>query len=298
MITTELIGYMRAELAKGRAREEVRLELVKTGWSDVDLSEAFRIVIPMQGFNTQITTTKNTTTTSPTKNKPRSKTFWHNLIFIIVGILLVVVWYFYQPQIMNFLNSGLNNIKGLTSSYFEPKTPPIIDEILPVQDNIAKVKDCGVSTAPDLKNSLAFQNDPVLKCLGESALYCEDAAAILIDPLFPTIFQVVKNKNSDQNDCNFKLSYAVDSTLVDITGRKLAGQSIMCPLSIVKVLDETKKVPSFNAPNINNLGQYASQIYFYGTLSLFIENNVEKNKILGLGCSGSYIDSVVASYKK
>jgi hypothetical protein len=279
---------MRAELAKGRTREEIRTELVSgAGWAEADLSEAFRVVIPMQGFGENSVATKT-----------KKKISLHNLIFIIVGILLVVVWYFYQTQIMNFLNSGFNNIKGLTSSYFEPKIPPSLDEIVVVQDNVVTVKDCGVGTAPDLKSASTYQNDPVLNCLGSSALYCEDATAILVNPLFPTVFQVVKNKNSGQNDCNFKLSYAVDGTLVDITGRKLAGQSIMCPLGVVKVLDETKKVPSFNAPSINNLGQYASQIYFYGTLSLFIENNVEKSKILALGCSGSYIDSVVASYKK
>ncbi len=287
MITTELMGYIRAELAKNRTRSEIHTELVKSGWSENDLSEAFRIVMPMQGFGASSVITKT-----------NAKISLHNLIFIIVGLLCVVFWYFYQTQIMNFLNSGLDSIKGLTSSYFEPKTSPSSDEIVVVKDNIVTVKDCGVSTAPNLKSSIAYQNDPVLSCLGDSALFCEDAKAILADPLFPTIFQVIKNKNADQNDCNFKLSYALDSTLIDITGKKLAGQSIMCPLSIVKVLDETKKVPSFNAPNINNLGQYASQIYFYGTLGLFIETNVEKNKIKDLGCSGSYIDSVVASYQK
>ena len=153
---------------------------------------------------------------------------------------------------------------------------------------------CGIGTTPDLKNPLTYQNDAVLACLGNSALRCENAKANLNDALFPTNFQIIKNE--DGQSCNFKLSYKPDSTLVDATGQKLAGQYISCPISIVKVLDETKSTPSFSAPSTENLGKYASQIYFYGTLGLFMETNVNKSQIQSLGCSGPYIDTVIASY--
>ena len=171
---------------------------------------------------------------------------------------------------------------------------PAVPENNSVQKTEPIVKNCGVGTAPDLKKPLTYEGDAVLTCLGNSALTCEDVKAILKDPLFPTIFQVIKKEDS----CSFKLSYASDSTLVDKTGEHLAGQYITCPLSIVKALDETKKPPVFNTPNMDNASKYASQIYFYGTLGLFIENNVEKSKILNAGCNGSFIDSVVASYNK
>ncbi|MEK7080779.1 MAG: hypothetical protein AAB902_00035, partial [Patescibacteria group bacterium] len=49
MITQELLGYIRIELSKGKTREEIRQALLSGGgWSEDDLSEAFRTVIPMQ----------------------------------------------------------------------------------------------------------------------------------------------------------------------------------------------------------------------------------------------------------
>ncbi len=100
-----------------------------------------------------------------------------------------------------------------------------------------------------------------------------------------------------QNSCNFKLSYSADSTLNDITGKKLSGQYILCPINIVKAIDNTKSAsPKFIVSDKTNFSKYASQIYFYGTLGLFIENNLDQNKIKALGCSGEYVQSVIASY--
>jgi hypothetical protein len=119
----------------------------------------------------------------------------------------------------------------------------------------------------------------------------------LKDDFFPTVFEITQSNNP--GSCNFKLSYPRDSTLSDITGKKLAGQIITCPLNIVKAIDNTNPAtPKFIAPNKTDFSKYGSQIYFYGTLGLFIENNLDQNKISGLGCSGMYIDSVIASYQK
>lgn len=284
-----------------------------------------------------------------------------NLAFIVIGVFCVVAWWFYRPQINNFLNTSVGNLTEFSvdswnysarnlkklpvnllnssasvaefsvsswnniaefsvsswnyvANNFKKLSFPSFDFNFPsfnfkkvfginkaqVADNLTKketapaVKDCGVSVAPDPKNPRAYGDDAVLTCLGNSVLRCEDAQAVLKDTLFPTIFQIIK----DQNACNFKLSYGEDSALTDITGKKLAGQSILCPVGIVKTIDETKKVPLFNAPSRNNPGLYASQIYFYGTLGLFIENNVDQNKIQALGCRGEFISSVIASYRK
>ncbi len=288
MITTELVEYIRVEIASGRAREEIRTELVNNGWNETDLSEAFRIVIPMQGLGESSMIVKN-----------KNKILWHDLIFVIVGLALVVFWYLYKPEIINFWDSGVSSVEGLMGSYFGSKASTSPAQTSLVQNNTVvksapTVEDCGTSTAPDLTNPLTYQNNKVLDCLGNSALYCKNAKATLQDPLFPTSFEVVNN----QNTCNFKLSYSADSTLVDVTGKKLAGQYLICPVSIVKGLDETKKVSLFTIPDINNPSRYASQIYFYGTLGLFIESNIDQNKIQSLGCNGNYISSVIASYLK
>ena len=158
---------------------------------------------------------------------------------------------------------------------------------------VPQIKNCGTSMAPKLENPSIFENDPVLSCLGVSAISCEEAKSILKDDLFPTVFEIVKTPNS----CNFKLSYPADSPLVDITGKKLAGQYILCPVDVVKAIDNTKPAaPQFIAPDKTNLSKYAGQIYLYGTLGLFAENNLNLAKIQSLGCEGDYINSVIASY--
>lgn len=319
MITPELIGYIRGEFTKGRTREEIRVGLMADGgWNEADLSEAFRMIVPMQNYalsNTNIITQNNTTAlTIKNKTKP-SRKILGGLIFIVIVISCGLSWYFYNPQIINFWNSGvesseelsfnswnwlINNFKktfGINQVQNNPVMPQNDTVEKKIVEEIVPTKDCGTTDSPDLKNPLLYESDAVLICLGNSALHCTDSKAILKDPLFPTIFQIVKNRNAS-DACNFKLSYGADSVLIDITGNKLAGQSISCPLNIVKALDETKKPPLFTIPSLDNLGEYASQIYFYGTLGLFIENGIDKNKIQTLGCSGDYIDSVIASYQK
>ncbi|OGI62434.1 hypothetical protein A2818_00525 [Candidatus Nomurabacteria bacterium RIFCSPHIGHO2_01_FULL_40_12] len=291
MITPELIGYIRGEFSKGRTRGEIHSALVADGgWSELDLNEAFRTVIPMQGFGSGAVASKL---------KPRSSL--RKVIFLVVaiGAAGAAVWYFYRIPVVDLFNSSVNNLTELATP-----TPKAKEAVIPDNTNISKtntvaVKDCGISAALDFNNPLTYENNTVLTCLGASALLCEDAKAILKDSLFPGIFQISKNQNTDsQNTCNFRLSYPGDSTLVDVTGRKLAGQYISCPVGIVRVLDETKKIPSFTNPNTGNLSKYASQIYFYGILGLFIEQGLDKNKIEASGCSGGYISSVIESYNK
>jgi len=309
MITPELIGYIKGEFAKGRTREEIRTTLVTGGgWSEADIGEAFKTLIPMQqGFISPQNNSGNMVITGNISKK--SGSFWPNFIFVIIGIVCVVSWYFYHPQITSFWNSTMDKLPDFSMPSFnfdkitglfggskdEVVAPPTNPVVKPVVDII---KDCGIGTAPNLKEPLTYQNDPVLTCLGDSALRCESAKAILQDVYFPTIFQITQSQNAGQDICSFKLSYGADSTLTDATGKKLAGQYIACPIDIVKAIDETKTPSLFSIPSISNPSRYASQVYFYGTLGLFIENNMDKDRIQALGCSGDYISSIVASYNK
>ena len=313
MITPELVGYIRGEFAKGKTREEIHKVLVSDGgWSEIDLNEAFRTVIPMQpqGFtqslvqNSLITKIKSPSPSfSPSPSPSPSSSKKNPLIFIIILIIIgglgAVLW-FYRVPVMSLWNSlpyfGTNETSNIEENVTIPQNIPVVESTEIAEEKTENViKDCGVSVAPDLKNPSTYEKDAVLTCLGNSALRCEDVTAVLTDALFPTIFQIIKN----QDTCNFKLSYAEDSTLIDITGKKLAGQYILCPISLVSITNEsTTKSPIFQAFNENSLSKYASQIYLYGTLGLFTENNVDQNKIQALGCSGPYIDSVVASYRK
>ena len=320
MITPELIGYMRGEFAKGKTREEIRGTLISEGgWNEVDLNEAFRAVIPMQSHpaeNLIQNSAQNFVRDSVQDSvlvAPKIKLSLLKISFvvIIVGSLGFAAWRYRSP-IISFWNSSLNKLSELSLPSFSLPSFDIkkifgINNNASVIDNLAVennpaaeatnniVKDCGASARLDLKNPDTYQNNAVLTCLGNSALRCEEARGVLTDVLFPTIFQVVKN----QDTCNFKLSYGEDSTLIDITGKKLALQYVSCPIGLVKALDETNpQAPLFKSPNFDDLSQYASQIYFYGTLGLFMENDVDQNKIQALGCSGPYIDSVVESYRQ
>lgn len=304
MITPELIGYIRAEFAKGRTREEIRKVLVADGgWTEADLNEAFRTVTPMQSSAPNSVGYAGSATAKTQLVTPSSSSWSISKIILGVVILAVLVFgaWFYRAPLINFLNLGMDKITGLLSSYFGQETSSETEDTVattpttpPPSANTFAIKDCGIGTAPDMKNPLSYENDAVLACLGNSASSCENAKGILKDDLFPTIFEVSKWVDT----CNFKLSYGADSNLIDITGKKLALQYISCPVSIVKAVDESKQVPVFSDPSTENSSKYAAQIYFYGTLGVFMENNVEKDKIKNLGCSGPFIDSVIASYRR
>ncbi|OGI86398.1 hypothetical protein A3A05_01875 [Candidatus Nomurabacteria bacterium RIFCSPLOWO2_01_FULL_41_12] len=295
MITPELIAYIRGEFAKGRTREEIRTTLGEGGgWSEADLGEAFRVVIPMQSFSQ-----------SPLTVKATSSSSWMRTLLIWVAVILFcfAVFGLFRTQINDFWNSAMANLQGFSVPSFGLEKIFSTDKAPAENNTVVKkadsVKDCGNSTAPDPKNPLSYQNNAVLACLGNSAIRCEEAKGVLKDALFPTLFQITKENVKDQNTCNFKLSYTEDSTLVDVSGKKLALQYISCSLSRVSELDESNpESPFFKAPSRDNPSKYASQIYFYGTLGLFIEQELDQNKIRGLGCSGPYIDSVLASYQK
>ena len=172
-------------------------------------------------------------------------------------------------------------------------TPIANNSTMPPKTN--EIKDCGTSLAPKLDTPTTSENNSVLACLGESAQNCQNAKGVLKDDFFPTVFEITQS--AKQGSCNFKLSYPADSVLTDMTNKKLAGQYILCPIKIVKAIDNTKPAtPKFIAPDKTNFSKYASQIYFYGTLGLFAENNLDLAKIQSLGCSGDYINSVIASY--
>ena len=187
---------------------------------------------------------------------PRRREF---LVLALLAVSLSALWYFFGPQAEKIMQSVAANIWAGNAS----------EKTAAVQ---AK-NNCGEERTRDL----------VFKCLGASALACENAQAAVASDLFPTNFEIIKNQNSP-NACSFKLSYAADSSLLSVTGKKLAGQYIFCPLLSVKGADKNDPV------------KYAEEIYAYGTIGVFSENNLDKDKIKSSGCSGTFIDSVLESY--
>lgn len=296
MITPEFIEYIREEFAKGRTQKEIRETLLSGGkWTEAELDEVFGVVIPMQGFDEKISF-QNVLSGFRGSFLKKIVLFYHKgagifLFTILFSVCLISLWSL-RAEMVPFWDSLVKSIKNPyinnNLSFIPPSNTPILKQN-------SDIKDCGITNAPDFKNPNTYRNDSVLNCLGERSLHCENAKATLVDTLFPTIFQVVNNSDS----CNFILSYASDSQLHDITGRALANQYIICPVGIVKRINESiPNNPTFEPPTKTDLGKYASEIYFYGTIGLFMENDVSKDRVEALGCHGSYIDSVVASYKQ
>lgn len=242
---------------------------------------------------------EDTPKTDLLKEEASPNPFWQkqNLAFVVAVLVCITTLYFAGSQMINFWSSGsMNNANDLSKDAVPPEETDIASQDIPARD-------CGITKRPDLKNPLSYENNTVLNCMGDSALSCVDAKAVLKDDLFPTVFEIVRDKNASQNmgqnACSFKISYPEDSALVDSIGRKLALQYISCPISIAKAVDESNpKAPIFKVPSYNNLSKYASQIYYYGIIGVFIENDVDQNKILNLGCDGEYISFLIASYQK
>lgn len=145
MITPELIGYIRREFAKGRTREDIHTGLAKEGgWSEVDLNEAFRTVIPMQG------------SVSLTVKSKLSKGKVVGLIITILILVGGVSWWFYKPQVASFLDGGVikvqeisvnswnyltNSFKKISFPSFDfsgifgtKKAPDVIPSVVPVNN--------------------------------------------------------------------------------------------------------------------------------------------------------------------
>ncbi len=227
--------------------------------------------------------------------------------FLIILILIAGLgaeFYFFRPQALSVWNS-LTDKAGEYLAFLAPNPEPVV-MTTPTDNTVNTVvapvslptvnkptTDCGVGTAPKLGATPSSVSGSVLSCLGASAASCDNAKGVLQDNIFPTLFEISKTSTS----CNFKLSYAASSTLKDPSGNPLALQYIMCPVDIVKTIDNTNPAtPKFIAPNKTNLTKYGSDIYLYGTLGVFVENNLDVNKIRALGCSGDYIQSMIASY--
>ncbi len=337
MVTPELITYIKEEFAKGKKREDVqKILVVEGGWSEADLNEAFRTVLPMQNFNTNLT--QPARSDSPVQqikpiqinpqlniqndsvNESIQKSMLHNvatakitssashfklftLLFLLVAAGGLGATWFIRPA---FITDTFNTVTDKVSQIELPSlpsfsslatkepentviVPPVVE--MPVAE-VVLTKNCGISAAPNLKKASTYEKNSVLNCLGISLLNCEDAEAILTDPLLPNLFQVKK----DGSTCNFRMTYTSETALENPAGKSSAGKYVECTVSSIKAVDESKNPPVFSAPSTDNPAKYASQASFYATLGVFVENGLDQEKIQNAGCTGSYVSSLINSY--
>ena len=335
MITQELIAYVRSELNKGKTREDIRQGLLSGGgWSEADISEVFRTVMPAPSvpsmsnpsasppggsINSNINGvpggTREASPVFAMKKEPAPISISMRkeeevktppnlhlkpiLTAILIGGTLFVLFFFFKPVFMSLKNDTAGAFDALTDKIQDlfakdPLDPvSVVDEPeIPVAPQEKPPVNCGTGMAPDRKNPSTYDGS-AYRCLGENAIACNNAEGKINDPLFPTVFKITNKDDS----CRFELSYAADTTLTDVFGKKLAFRSISCPISVVKSINEANpKNPVFEPANTANPNKYALDIYFYGTLGLFIDNNFSQAEIESLGCKGEFVKSVIESY--
>ncbi|MBP9711993.1 MAG: hypothetical protein KBD55_03110 [Candidatus Pacebacteria bacterium] len=327
MVTQELISYVRAEVNKGKTREEISKSLLAGGgWNENDINEAFRDLVPVQP---QIATPSLATMAplqpnlvlrsyATPKSNNGTKGLKSFLIFLIIAMILGGGGYFFRSQLktgvqgfgsffsnLNFSlpdmssndkNINIDNVAPLPLPPVTPAVNPVVvDPVIPETPKIELVTDCGISQSPNGRSANSLNTDNALKCMGEKILSCANAKLIINTDLFPTIFELVHSGS----DCNLKLAYESNSKIVSVSGNRLAGQYILCPVSSIKSIDETNpNKPILKSPHTTNPNLYASEAYVYGTIGVFLESNFNKAKINSIGCTGPYVDSVIDSFNQ
>jgi hypothetical protein len=317
MVTQELISYVRGEVNKGKTREEIRTALLSGGgWSEADISEVFRSVMPLSGGVEEkpvIPTIINPSlapslaTPSPVLSK-KSFSMSHKtkelIIVLVVALLVGGAGYFYRAQLGEAWSGVQSRLANLSFNFSDEEEVPVVNTPI-AKDNkvedqrLMAPKNCGVTIAPDMKSAESIQKDYVLDCIGQSATSCEPAKAILDSAFLPTMLEISRGDTVDDMECKFRLSYKEDSTLTSVDGEKLAGESLSCPLSIVRSLTAGEKnTLVFGEPTKSNPPMYGAEIYFYGTAGLFIENEFSEQKIKDSGCAGGFIHLFIDSYNR
>lgn len=288
MVTAELINYIQDSLKQGKTTEEIKEVLRQQGgWTEQDLLEAFAL---------------------PSKN---SGLFLKILIPIVLIVLGVGGYFLYKTNVFQqfvFKNEIAVPQSPAPQAEIASSTEKLTTNNQASETLIVSEKDCGRSEPPEdtsgINNfedaALLYKNDSAMKCLGESALKCENAKlvyrteerySILHGFDSPTLQIISKNEA-----CYFRITQ---------TEQKYNE----CPLSLVKKVNETKPdwVDLETSDRANPI-KYALQIAAYSTDGLFYDllgNQLSNTtvsyyelKFRNLGCTGNLFTSMLLDYKK
>lgn len=308
MINQQLLGFIKQQLLKGVDKETITKELLGSGWSQLDVNEGFNIVnTPV--INPTINPVINPTTSNNINNPILTQTTNHSgkkLLLIVIALFIIaggVSGYYFRndiPVIKDLIKTKtilpVNEIKqeeitktqiqkenntvqpqqeqnqGITTTEQSPISTTQVTKSVTLSE-----KDCGVSKDTPLLDigwEDSYQNDPALKCFGESAINCINAKVVITGGNMydksPAVLQIIKNNGI----CAFKF-----------TGyQKKYNQ---CPLDSVKELDIDKSTRTnfaYKEFNKTPSDRYASLIFNYA--SIFMPLTLDKNGFDKLGCSG------------
>ncbi len=299
MITQEVIVFIKSQLASGKLKEDISKMLQDNGWKPEDVSEAFAQAMPAEPVSPQPIfkpVMQSMAQASPVMNSqvvasaPKSSKTLPVILAILLVVVIVVAGY-----MMWMLNAEKNAaVASLAVMQTQQQTAAVEQQNVITASQVAVVtpKDCGTSDG-----SLNYDKDPMLACLGAAALSCQPATGILKLPkgnITPGLIEISNTNGS----CNVTLT-EVAGAMNPKTKADISGQSITCPIASVvfsdKILDSAN--PTFRAPDTDNPGKYASEIYTYGSMGVFIQNKFDKAKIAQTGCTGSFIDTYLSMRK-
>lgn len=97
MINNEIVNYIKSELAKGESRQEVTDALIKNGWGNADVQEAFNSPSASSPVSTSATSPQHTAQTVTEKDYPITKLwiFKAPLIAIVMTIIALFFGYYF-----------------------------------------------------------------------------------------------------------------------------------------------------------------------------------------------------------
>ncbi len=306
MINQQLLDFIKSQLSKGVDKETITKELLGSGWVQADIQEGFN-AINTPVINPIINPIINPVVSNSVNNSVLSQTTNHSgkkVLLIIVVLFIITVgvsgYYFRNdiPVIKDLIKSKsvpVSEIKQKENTQtqiqkeeavapqqeqnqvvVETKQAPI--STIQVTKSVTLFeKDCGVSKDTPLLDigwEDSYQNDPALKCFGESATNCINARVVItggnIYDKSPAILQIIKNNDI----CTFKF-----------TGYQ--NKYNQCFINIVKELDINKSTrTNFVYKEFNKIpsDRYAALIFNYA--SIFMPLTLDKNGFDKLGCNG------------
>ncbi len=161
---------------------------------------------------------------------------------------------------------------------------------------LAAEKDCGTTNG-----KTPYASDPVLACMGAAALSCGSARATVSvgsgGSAQPSTSALKITNPGSGGSCSFTV---VPAPAPAASGASASAPSISCPLSIVKASDDflSSATPTWKNPTKTDPNKYAGEIYYYGAMGVFIQNNFSEAKIRALGCTGDFIKTYIAEHAK
>ncbi|NCS99944.1 hypothetical protein GW765_03105 [Candidatus Parcubacteria bacterium] len=276
MITQELIQFIQQGISQGKTKEELKQILLSNGdWLESDVEEAF------SSINTNVS---NSMTGSATKDSGGGLLKW--LMVSVIIFVLGVGGYLLATEFIT-----PNTDKGVieTTNFPEAFNEEVSEVFIPDSEDLLTENSLGVSNENNQKiicgtnNSVPmmgdtnFDDNEVLRCLGENILNgCQSASAIL-GQIGGKTYTAESYKESGV--CRFKVT--------------IDDKSIQCPISIANTIDEeaSNAANDIITKNLDksNPAEFAANLSIFNTGLIFLENEYNKSMIEGLGCSGSLI---------